>query len=48
MIQSEWQLGSDGNQKVREISFTVTLNQMMGPRHAQVTESQVWRIFFAL
>ncbi|CAG7729719.1 unnamed protein product [Allacma fusca] len=41
IVQCPWQQSSDGSQKIRQVSFTVTLNHVMGPKHSQVTESQV-------
>ncbi|CAL8111389.1 unnamed protein product [Orchesella dallaii] len=37
--QSDWQLG-DRSQKTRQLTFTVQTGQMVGPKQAQVTETQ--------
>jgi len=39
ILQQEWQ-DKDGK-TTRHVSFTVTLNQRMGPKHSQITEMQV-------
>uniref|UniRef100_A0A0A9Y0V3 GRAM domain-containing protein 1B n=1 Tax=Lygus hesperus TaxID=30085 RepID=A0A0A9Y0V3_LYGHE len=38
--QSAWTVNPSTNQKGRTVSLTVTLGQAIGPKHAQVTESQ--------
>jgi len=32
IVQSQWQQSPDGSQKIRQVSFTVTLNHVMGPK----------------
>ena len=42
MNQSPWTPRSENEaEKVREVSFTLSLTHPMGPKHAQVIETQV-------
>ena len=41
IVQSDWEENSDDNSKTRKVSFTVTLTQVMGPKHSQLSETQV-------
>jgi hypothetical protein len=42
IVQSNWQTKDDGSgDKVREVSFTLSLTNSMGYKHSQVTETQV-------
>jgi hypothetical protein len=42
MSQGPWQQKPDNEvEKVREVSFTLTLTHPMGPKHSQVVENQV-------
>lgn len=41
LIQSAWTQNNQTGQKMRTLSFTVSLTQAIGPRTCQVTETQV-------
>ena len=42
IVQSSWQAKDDGTgDKIREVSFTLSLTNSMGYKHSQVTETQV-------
>ena len=40
MNQTQWSSKNEG-EKVREVSFTLTLTHPMGPKHSQTIETQV-------
>jgi len=42
-VDSSWQLKEDSGEKVRELSFTLSLTHPMGPKHSQLTEIQTMR-----
>ena len=41
IVQTPWQQNSQTNQKQRVLNFTVALSNTMGPKTAQVCETQV-------
>lgn len=41
LVQSAWTQNNQTNQKMRIISYTMSLTQAIGPRTCQVTETQV-------
>jgi hypothetical protein len=42
IVQSPWQPKEDGSgDQLRDVSFTLSLNNSMGYKHSQVTETQV-------
>lgn len=41
LIQSAWTQNNQTDQKMRTLSFTISLTQTLGPRTCHVTETQV-------
>jgi len=41
LIQSAWTQNNQTGQKMRTLSYTMSLTQAIGPRSCQVTETQV-------
>ena len=50
MNQTPWSNKGDneGGEKIREVSFTLTLTHPMGPKHSQTIETQVSNFFLYL
>lgn len=46
LIQSAWTQNNQTGQKMRTLSYTMSLTQAIGPRTCQVTETQVKMKFY--